>query len=89
MNPSKFKELVLGNWFYCPRLEERQYEKITKQNGFEKVKLKLLNLSVEEKPISDRIQAVMDLREVGPFIASQFFLVINDQIIFCSFLTTF
>jgi len=81
MRPSQFKELVLGNWFYRPRLEERQYEKIINQNGFEKVKLRLLNLFVGGKPLRDRIQDVMNLKEVGPFIASQFFSVISDQFI--------
>ena len=81
MSSSQFKELVLGNWFYRPRLEERQYEKIINQNGFENVKLRLLNLFVEEKPLRDRIQDVMNLKEVGPFIASQFFSVISDQFI--------
>jgi len=81
MSPSQFKGLVMGNWFYRPMLKEWQYEKIISQNGFENVKLRLLSLFVEEKPLRERIQDVMDLREVGPFIASQFFSVISDQLI--------
>lgn len=81
MTQPEFEKLVLSNWFYLPRRKERQYEEIIRLNGFESVKLRLLDLLVGKGPIRDRIQAFMNLEGVGPFIASQFLSTVDDQYI--------
>jgi len=81
MTRPEFESLVLSNWFYPPRLEKRQYKEIIQKNGFENVKLRLLNLLLGKGPMKDRIQRVLNLKGVGPFVTSQFLSAIDDQYI--------
>ena len=79
MTRDEFKNLLLGNLFMKPRIPEQTINDIINQNDFNEVKLKILDLFFGTKPIKERIQNLMKLKGVGPYIASQLVAGIEDD----------
>lgn len=81
LSVTSFKELLLSEWFMNPRLPEQTISRITQGNDFNEMKLRLLDLFLGTRSLRDRLQDVMDLKGVGPYIASQFLSAVDDTFI--------
>lgn len=80
MERVEFKDLLLSNLFMPARIHEQVASDIVTRNDFNEVKLKLLDLFLGTRPIEERLQDVMDLAGIGPYIASQLLsAVTNDE----------
>ena len=71
MDRNEFKDLLLSNLFMRARIPEQTVEDIVSNNDFNEVKLKLLDLFLGTRPMKERLQDVMNLTGIGPYIASQ------------------
>jgi len=82
LSEAEFKNLLQSEWFMQPRIPQ-QIDEIIKSNGLCEIKLRLLNLFLGQSPINERLQAVLDLRGIGLYIASQLLSAVdNDYIIY-------
>jgi len=80
MTQEEFKKLLLSSLFMPARIPEQSVNDIVTQNDFNEVKLKLLDLFLGTRPIKERLQDVMDLAGIGPYIASQLLSAVkNDE----------
>jgi hypothetical protein len=77
LSVARFEELLLSEWFMSPRLPEQTISGITHGNDFNEVKLRLLDLFLGKRSLKDRLQDVMDLKGIGPYIASQFLSAVD------------
>lgn len=71
MNRSEFENLLLSNLFMRTRIPEQTVKDIVSKNDFNEVKLKLLDLFLGTRPMDERLQDVMNLVGIGPYIVSQ------------------
>lgn len=78
MTRDDFRNLMLSNWFMQPRISEQIVNDIITLNDFNEVKLRLLDLFLGKRPIKDRLQIVMDLAGVGPYLASQLLSAVDE-----------
>jgi len=81
MDENEFKKLMLSELFMRPRLGEAHIDKILSENDFREIKIRLMNLLFGRGPLEDRLRAVIELKHVGPYIASQFLSLISDDYI--------
>lgn len=81
LTEERFRELLLSEWFMKPRIAEQMIENIIRENDFNEVKLKLLDLFLGKSPLEKRLQAVIDLNGIGPYIASQLLSAVDDEFI--------
>jgi hypothetical protein len=61
------------------RIPEHTVNTIVTENDFHDVKLRLLDLFLGKRPLEDRLQAVIDLVGVGPYIASQLLSAVDES----------
>jgi hypothetical protein len=71
MTRDEFKNLLLSNLFMPARIPEQVVNDIITKNDFNNVKIRLLDLFLGTRSIKERIQSVMNLAGIGPYIASQ------------------
>jgi hypothetical protein len=82
MTPSEFGELLLGRLFMHTRIPDQTVNDIVAKNDFNEVKLRLLDLFIGIRPIRERLQDVLDLAGIGPYVASQLLSAVkNDEYI--------
>jgi len=81
MNEDEFKKLMLSEWFMRPRLGAAHIDKILSENDFNEIKIRLMDLLFGEGPLEPRLEAVINLKYVGPYIASQFLSLLSDDYI--------
>jgi hypothetical protein len=75
----KFREMM-RDWFMKGRMEELAVENILDSNDYRDLKLRLLDLLLnEQRPIQRRLEFLMGLRNVGPFFASQFLSAVGQD----------
>lgn len=80
MTEKEFRDLLLGKLFMGTRIPEQNISEILSKNDFSKLKLRLLALFLGTRPIQERLQDVLDLAGIGPYIASQLLSgVRNDE----------
>lgn len=79
MTRDEFRNLFLGSLFMKPRIPEQTISDIISQNDFNGVKLRILDLFLGTRPVKERIQNLMKLKGVGPYIASQLVAGIGDS----------
>ncbi|MEM3788505.1 MAG: hypothetical protein QXN95_01375 [Candidatus Bathyarchaeia archaeon] len=79
MTRDEFKNLLLSNLFMKPRIPEQTINDIISQNDFVEVKRRINSLFLGTGSIKERIQSVMDLKGVGPYLASQLVAAVGDD----------
>jgi hypothetical protein len=80
MTPGDLKNLMLSHLFMRARIPEQSINDIITRNDFADIKLKMLDLFIGVRPIRERLEDVMNLTGIGPYIASQLLsAVTNDE----------
>lgn len=79
MEPEEFGDLLVGKHFMRLRVPEKTVNDILTKNDFNEVKLKLLDLFLGLRPIEERLDDVLEIYGIGPYIASHLLSAVNNE----------
>jgi hypothetical protein len=79
MTADEFKILLGSNLFLPKSVSPQRADVIITENDFNEVKLKMLDLFLGVKPLSERLQAALNLEGLDTCIVSQLLAAINNN----------